>query len=107
MPVDLENSVRSAAETVAAYVKDAAMMKVETKYIEVGGGASEARLAASTVIRLDGDSETVLPMRTGASGSLEVDAALLDIHERNVAAAIEYRSKMTTALLNLLQTRGR
>ncbi len=106
MPVDLENSVRSAAETVTAYVKDAAIMKVETKYIEVGGD-SEARLAASTVIRLDGDSETVLPMRTGAGGSLEVDAALLDIHERNVAAAIEYRSKMTTALLNLLQSRGR
>lgn len=107
MPVDLENSVRSAAETVASYVKDAAMMKVETKYIEVGGAPGEARLAASTVIRLDGDSETVVPMRAAANGSLEIDAALLDIHERNVAAAIEYRSKMTAALLNLLQPRGR
>lgn len=106
MPADFESSLRTAAEKVAGYVKDAAVMTVVTKYTEVGGTAGDARLAASTVVRLDGDSEAVVPMRAGAGGALEIDETLFGIHQRNVAAAVEYRAKMMASLLGLLQ-RGR
>ena len=37
MANDLENSIRSAAEKVAAYVDNIATMTVETKYVKVDG----------------------------------------------------------------------
>ncbi|MGQ9613983.1 MAG: hypothetical protein ACUVSL_04345 [Chloroflexus sp.] len=57
MASELENSIRSAAAKVAAYVADAAVMEVTTSYVVVGPTvtAEDARPAAKTVIRLDGD----------------------------------------------------
>ncbi|MBO9313361.1 hypothetical protein [Chloroflexus sp. MS-G] len=107
MAGELENSIRSAAAKVAAYVADAAVMEVTTSYKVVGPAATtEAeRPAAKTIIRLDGDCHTTVPMREGPGGMLEVDSGLFEIHQANVATATEYRARVLAALIGLLQRR--
>ncbi len=109
MPNEIETSLRNAAETISKYIADVATLTVETRYVEVGSAGTvsldQAQPAARTVIRLDADSSEVVPMQRTEKGNLEVDATLLDIHSRNVAAAIEYRAKMLASLLTLLQGR--
>lgn len=111
MASDIENSIRTAAEKVAKYVSDVATMTVETKYVEVGvdGNANfeEAKPVARTIIRLDGDSDGVIPMQHAESGRLEVDIDLMNMHQINVTTAIDYRSRLLNALLGVLQTRVR
>jgi hypothetical protein len=108
MAKDIENTLRTIAAQVAKYVNDAAEMRVETQYVEVKTGAEaptdfgQARPAALTIIKLDGDSQAVIPMRPGEDG-LEIDTDLFEVHERNVATAIQYRSSMLGALLSALQ----
>jgi hypothetical protein len=106
MPNELTNSLKIVAEKVAGYVSKAAELSVETQYIEVGTNEvnfEAAHPAASTVIKLDGDCKSVIPVRRTESGSLEVDAALFELHERNVATAIDYRTRMMDALLQTLR----
>ncbi len=111
MATELENSIRNAAEKITRYVADAAEMKVETSYVQVGANGetdfTQARPAARTIVKLDGDSQAIVPVRPAQSGGFEVDASLFDIHERNVATTIEYRARILNALLSLLQTRNR
>jgi hypothetical protein len=84
-------------------------MTVETQYVEVRTGASEddagsaPRIAARTTIKFDGDSVIVVPLVTNDRGALEVDTALYELHERNVALTTEYRAKMLASLNGLLQ----
>jgi hypothetical protein len=110
MASDLENSVRSAAEKVAKYVSDVATMTVETKYVEIGNGGdvdfAQAKPIARTVIRLDGDSDGVVPLVEAETGRMEVDADLMDLHQRNVTTAIEYRARLLNALLGVLRPGG-
>lgn len=107
MAAELENSIKSAAAKVAEYVADVATMAVETKYVEIGSEGTvdfdQAKPAARTIIRLDGDSETVVPMRESETGELEVDTLLFDLHESNVTTAIDYRASMLDALLGTLK----
>jgi len=107
MAAELENSIKSAAAKVAQYVADVATMSVETKYVEIGPEGTvdfeHAKPAARTIIRLDGDSETVLPMRESETGEFEVDTLLFDLHESNVTTAIDYRASMLDALLETLK----
>ena len=111
MAIELETAVRGAAERIARYVEDVATMTVETRYVEVGGEGAidfeQARPVARTVVALDADCTAVLPMRPDQSGRLEVDAALFELHQRNVASAIEYRTRILNALLGALQSRVR
>jgi hypothetical protein len=53
-------------------------------------------------VKLDGDSQTIVPMQKGDT-KLEVDMAVFEVHQQNVAAAIEYRTKMMTSLLSILR----
>jgi hypothetical protein len=107
MATDYLTSLKNVAATVAKYVQDVATMEVITKYVEIGSEAtvdfSQARPVASTVVKLDADSETVIPLRMGQGGVLEVDTALYDIHQRNVATAVDYRTRMMNALLGALR----
>ncbi len=107
MASELEQSIRSAAARVAAYVADVATMEVTTSYVVVGATASSAtaQQAAKTIIRLDGDCETTVPMREGPTGTLEVDSSLFEIHQANVTTATEYRARVLAALIGLLQRR--
>lgn len=88
-------------------------MTVITQFIPVGTTGeldfTAAKPIAKTILRLDGDTEVILPMReTGPeSGRLEIDATLLDLHERNVAAATEYRARILNALVQALPSRLR
>jgi hypothetical protein len=85
-------------------------MVVETKYIEIGGNggsaAGQASTAARTVIKLDGDSESTIPMRKNEAGILEVDSDLFNLHQQNVTTAIEYRARILNALLSTILSRG-
>lgn len=109
MPNEFENALKNTAASVAKYVQDAATLQVETRYVEVSSNAApdfeQARPAARTVIRLDGDSEAVLPMRKNEAGTMEVDAALFELHQQNVSTAIEYRARILNALLSTLLPR--
>jgi hypothetical protein len=110
---EVENALRAAAAKVAAYVEDAGTMTVITQYVGVGPTGdvdfATAKPVARTTVRLDGDSEAIVPVRQaeGSGGRLEVDATLLDLHERNVTAATEYRARILQALMSALPGRGR
>lgn len=111
MPSEYEIALRNAASSVAKYVQDAASMLVETKYVEIGDTGDvdfeSAKPVARTEIKLDGDSLAVLPMRRNETGALEVDITLFDLHQQNVATAIDYRSRILNALLGTLVSQRR
>jgi phage-related minor tail protein len=110
MAKEIENALKNAATAVAQYVKDAATMQVETRYVilEANGSANfeQAAPIARTVIKLDGDSETVVPMRRNEAGVLEVDTGLFEMHQQNVNTAIEYRARILNSLLSTLIVPG-
>ncbi|MCX6080236.1 MAG: hypothetical protein NTW32_11940 [Chloroflexi bacterium] len=99
---ELKEALKSAADKIAKYVDDVATMTVETRCVEIGGDPTQSRLAARTTVRLDGDSETILPMKKGPDGSLVVDTIVNEMHQENVQAAIDYRTEMLERLLHLL-----
>ena len=107
MATDYMTSLKNAAASVAKYVQDAATMEVITRYVEIGSNApvdfDGSHPVARTVVKLDADSETVVPMRQGQGGVLEVDTALYELHQQNVATAIDYRARMMGALLSTLK----
>ncbi len=106
MASEMREALKSAAEKIAKYVEDVAEMAVETHYVELGAASfDQAKLAARTIVKLDGDSQTVVPMQKGES-KLEVDMAVFEVHQQNVAAATEYRTKMMNALLSVLRGGG-
>jgi len=109
MPTEFDTAMKNAATSIAKYVDDAATMQVETRYVEIGpGGAPDFESStpvARSIVRLDGDSETILPMRKNQNGVLEVDAALFELHQQNVNTAIEYRARILNSLLSTLQPR--
>lgn len=67
----------------------------------------EAFFVASTVIRLDGDSQAILPMRKDEKGQMQVDAALLDYHNKTIELVIEYRTRLINTLLSLASRENR
>ncbi len=106
MATELREAIKSAAERIAKYVEDVSEMAVETQFVEVGAASfADAKLAARTVVKLDGDSQTVVPMQKGEL-KLDVDTALFEVHQQNVQAAIDYRTKMMNALLGVLRSGG-
>jgi hypothetical protein len=113
MAGELESTLRSVATKIAEYVEDAATMTVITQFVSVGAAGeidfTTAKPVAKTVVRLDGDTEIILPMREAEAGSgrQEIDATLMDLHERNVAAATEYRARILNALIQALPARIR
>ncbi|HWQ12635.1 MAG TPA: hypothetical protein VNL77_07545 [Roseiflexaceae bacterium] len=135
MANDVENALKQVAQKIAAYVEGAAELVVETRYSQVvsnteaasaGGAAiveavasgekvSEAvkyarehsRFAAVTIIQLDGDSLSVVPVQQATTGNLTLDAELLAEHQVNVKAASEYRARILEALVGLLSPRAR
>jgi hypothetical protein len=102
-PIELKESLKKAADAIAKYVEDAATMTVETQMVELGAGGTP-QVAARSVVKLDGDSESVVPMhKNPQTGMLEVDAMVYEMHQQNVQAAVDYRAKMLAALLGVLK----
>lgn len=110
MANEFDTALKNVATSIAQYVKDASIMKVETRYVEIGEKGSAdfeaARPVARTVIKLDGDSETILPTRKNEAGSTVVDSELFELHKQNVSTAIEYRARILSSLLSTLSGRG-
>lgn len=100
---ELKQALKDAADAIAKYVQDAATMTVETRYVEMGGDVEQAKLAARTTVKLDGDSESILPMKKTADGELVVDTVVYEMHQGNVQAAIDYRAEMLDRLLSVLR----
>ncbi len=100
---EIKEALRSAANTASKYVRDAATLDVKTRTVETGTG-DEPLLAAHTVIKLDGDNETVVPATKNEDGKLEVDTVFYDLHMQNVRSAIDYRSRMVDSLLSVLRS---
>lgn len=100
---ELKEALKNAADKISQYVEDIATMTVETRYVEIGAGPDEAKMAARTVIRLDGDCETILPLKPGVDGALVVDTVVNEMHQENVKSVIEYRSAMLEKLLGILK----
>jgi hypothetical protein len=107
MAINLDDSIRAAADQVRKYVEDAAVMEVRTFYVLTGAEEISKldgeRPGAYTQVKLDGDSKVVVPMRKGRDETMELDEALFTIHERNVQSATEYRARVLHALIGLLQ----
>lgn len=106
MANEIENVLKNAATRVAKYVDDAATMQVETKYVLVDKDGSvsfdQAKPIAQTIVKLDGDSLSIIPMRLNEAGRLEVDTALFDVHTQNVTATTDYRARVLNSLLSTL-----
>lgn len=107
MANEYQQALRDAARKVVKYVEDLSEMTVETKYVLIGddGEANfdQAKPAARTIIRLDGDNETIIPTRLNPGGQREIDSGLFELHQDNVNTAIEYRAEVLGSLLEMLQ----
>jgi hypothetical protein len=99
---EIKEALKTAADAVAMYVQDAAVLTVETQTVEVGK-ADKPMMAGKTTIKLDGDSTSVLPTVKSEAGKLEIDPVLYDLHMQNVQAAIDYRAQVLNALLEILR----
>lgn len=108
MATELENSIRSAAEKVVGYIGDVATMTVETRYVKISEDGdvdfAQAKPIARTIVKIDGDCDAILPLRASEKGALVVDADLLDLHNRNVTNATDYRARLIDSLIGILKT---
>jgi hypothetical protein len=113
MANEVEQAVRAVANKIAQYIADAGTMTVTTQYVltQPSGDIdfATAKPVARTTVRLDGDSEAIVPLREveGVTNRLEVNTELMELHERNVAAATEYRARVLQALIEALPSRLR
>ena len=109
MANEIETAFKNAASSIAGYVRNVSTMTVETKYVEIGADGTldfeKARPVARSIVKLDGDSETIAPLRKNEAGILEVDSGLFDLHQQNVNTAIEYRARILNALLSTFLSR--
>jgi hypothetical protein len=109
MASELDAALKTMTASVVKYVQDAALLQVETRYVELNSQSvtdfDQSKPVARTTIRLDGDSETVLPVRKNEAGAMEVDASLFELHQQNVNTAIEYRARILNALLGTISQR--
>lgn len=107
MASDFEASFRQAASKIASYVDDASKMTVITQYVIVAANGdvdfAQAKPLARTEFKIDGDSSSIVPMRTTLEGAVGLDRDLLALHEANVNAAIEYRARILNALVSALR----
>jgi hypothetical protein len=111
MPNELEQTLKNVAVKIGQYVEDAATLTVQTDYLTVrtdaGADFNQSLPAALTIIKLDGDNKTVIPVRAKDAGPVEVESAIFDLHQQNVKTAIDYRARILQALLDALkQIRG-
>src|ERR1044071_2177452 len=100
---EIREALKNAAEQVTSYVKDASEMTVETRFLELDGENEKEKLAARSLVKFDGDSYCVVPVRRDANNNLVPDTAMYELHERNVQATIDYRVRMMEQLLALLR----
>ncbi|MCL4867875.1 MAG: hypothetical protein KJ063_02805 [Anaerolineae bacterium] len=101
--MDVETTLNKISSKLMQYVEDAATLSVETRAVDIGKTADfkDAKPVASTVIKIDGDSTTIVPTRSSPNGD-EIDNALFHLHTQNVSLAIQYRQNIINALISAL-----
>lgn len=97
---DLQQTIEELAATVTGYIKDAATLTVKTTSVAEDGSQTAV---ATTVLRLDGDAEHQVPVRT-ENGRRVVETDLLELHERSVKAATDYRAQLLGSFIAALGT---
>ncbi|MCC7165926.1 MAG: hypothetical protein IT331_25735 [Anaerolineae bacterium] len=115
----VEESVKAAVAKISQYVSDIAELEVETRYLVIGADGNlpvgadgkvdfaQANAAALSQIKIDGDCYTVVPIRKTADGDFVFQETLNQVHERNVAAAVQYRKDIVEALKDVVVELGR
>lgn len=98
---DVKEALKGATESIRKFITDVGELRIETRVIPPGQKDSE--LAASSVLKFDGDNTSVIPVGKTEAGRFEVDAALYDLHLRTLQAAIDYRTKVLASLVGLLR----
>lgn len=98
---EMKEALKGATDSIRKFIDDIGELRVETRVIQVGQKDSE--LAASTVIRFDGDNTSVVPAVKTEAGRWEVDAVLYELHVKNLQSAVEYRSKMIESLIGIFR----
>lgn len=110
-----EIALDNVVEKVGAVVADAAELKVQTWFLVVdegkdapsGAGAKQdfetkKRPLARTIVKIDGDSESIVPMRWTEEGGVQVDEELSKMHNENVEIARKYRADVINMFLGLV-----
>lgn len=101
---EIKDAVKNTSEHIVSYVKDVATLTVATRTAEVGVEGLPT-LVARTVISFDGDNDTVVPTQRNEGGQVVVDTTLYEIHMQNVAAAIDYRTRLLDSMIGFLKSR--
>lgn len=103
---DLVTALRQAGEELARQISDVSAVQVKTFYTIVGENTTP-ELLASTEIQLDGDTETIVPLRR--EGNVLVrDLELLELHHVSVENAVTYREKLVNQIMEVArQARSR
>ena len=105
MPNEIEQTIKNVAEKIGKYIEDAATLTVQTDYLNTEASADfgQSKSAALTVIKLDGDCKTVVPVRQRDTGPAEIESGIFGLHQQNVSTAIEYRARILHALLEVIK----
>ena len=114
MSEDFVDALKGVVNKVGDAVANAAEMSVQTWFLVLdeaegasGGAAAKndfetkKRPLARTIVKFDGDSEAIVPMRRTGEG-LQVDEQLLKMHNENVETARKYRSDVVNMFLGLV-----
>ena len=100
---DVQQTIGDLAVTVKKYIEDAATLTVTTSGIQTVNGQETKHLIAKTVLSLDGDATYDIPVRD-EGGKLVPDSDLLDLHEKSVKAATDYRAQLLGSFIQAIGT---
>lgn len=88
-----------AAELAESFARQLSDQTIEMRGLRVGGAPDEAPvLMARTEIKLDGDSQNILPMQQSEGGVI-VDQQLMEVHQRNIRQVIDYKTRIMQVFL--------
>jgi hypothetical protein len=105
-----EQQIREALQTIAKALQDAATLTVTTS-VKVMNPDNPAVTAANpetevakTVMKIEGDRFTTLPVVAGAA-DFTVPKEIIEYHQKNLDEAIAYRKEIVAMLIDFVKTR--
>jgi hypothetical protein len=122
MAAEIQETLKEVAAQIKKLVENAATITVETWYVDIekdevsiveesaegkktqkAQWREKAHPIAMTEVQFDGDSVAVVPLRKTEDGAFELDKELLELHERNVKAATDYRTGILNSVVGFLR----
>ena len=102
--IDLPAALKKAGEELARQISDATELLVDTKYVLVDDTGNvdwnKSTPVARTVVKLDGDTELIIPM-TKQGDTLVLRKDLLELHNNSVTSARAYREKLYDMMMSV------